>query len=159
MNEAIKDEATKAIEMAKALLPTLTADGIGAGAVVNGRYRTVFSGPVFEEDRRQFSVACVATAIAFLRQCRHTKIPNLNSYGLKHAAERWGMCHGMESYVANGDLIAAAIFLGFNIDTSDNLNAAIAVSVEDVQRLDPTCMWSRKYYKGDYYKQHKFLGK
>jgi hypothetical protein len=34
-----------------------------------------------------------------------------DSYGLKHEAERWGRAVGMNSYVANGTLIAAAIHL------------------------------------------------
>jgi hypothetical protein len=75
-----------------------------------------------------------------------TKTPKLSSYGLKHAAERWGECHGMEPYVSNGEFIVAAVYLGFKIKLyRGSLNVKVAVSVEDVQRLDPECIWSSKY--------------
>jgi hypothetical protein len=38
-----------------------------------------------------------------------------HSYGLKHLAEDWGRAAGLEPYVANGELIAAALYLGFTV--------------------------------------------
>jgi hypothetical protein len=127
------DEATRAIEAAKAAMPELTTWGVG-----------------IKDDRREFSGPGVATAIAFLRQCTKTNDPRFSSYGLKHAAERWGKQHGLESYVTNGELIAAAIYLGFKIEKAmdrQNPNVTVAVTVDDVQRLDPNHPWSMKYWK------------
>ena len=87
----------------------------------------------------------VATAINFLLQCRPVASARLSSYGLKHAAERWGGRYGMASYIANGELIAAAIFLGLPIARVDptSPNVAVAVGRQDLARLDPSFPWLR----------------
>jgi hypothetical protein len=139
------NEAAEAIAMAKNAMPTLTPNGVG---VYDSELRRwISSGPEFEKERSQFLDANVATALAFLRQCRRIKTPNLSSYGLKHAAERWGRRNGMKPYITNGELIVAAIYLNFTIKPypDGGPNVAIAVAVEDVQRLDPECIWSTKY--------------
>src|SRR5262249_43487705 len=101
------------------------------------QYRHITSGPEFERARSQFSAARVATAIAFLRQCRPIKTPSLCSYGLKHAAESWGERNGLEGYVANGELIAAAVYLGLTLKPFeyDCPNVKIGISRKDVRRL------------------------
>jgi|GraSoiStandDraft_17_1057272.scaffolds.fasta_scaffold1341102_1 hypothetical protein len=85
-------EAKIAIATAKNECPYLTTEGTGAYQPFG---HLVFSGPKFEEDRINFSPEEVATAIAFLRRCRPTRAAKLCSYGLKHAAERWGKAAGM----------------------------------------------------------------
>lgn len=55
----------------------------------------------------------VETAIVFLAHFNPTKAGRVNSYSIKHAAERWGGRSGMSSYVSNGAAIAAALHLGF----------------------------------------------
>jgi hypothetical protein len=140
-------DEVEAIAMAKSAMPTLTPHGVG---VYDSELRRwVSSGPEFEKARgHHFTTAQVATALAFLQQCNKTKTPNLSSYGLKHAAERWGRRHGMEPYITNGELIVAAIYLDFKIKPYPNSpNVAIAVSVKDVQRLGPECLWSSKYWQ------------
>lgn len=57
----------------------------------------------------------IATALAFLRCCARTKRATTNSYWLKHTAERWGEGCGLSSYISNGALIAAAVYLDFTI--------------------------------------------
>jgi hypothetical protein len=105
-------------------------------------YKT--SGPEVDADFAQMDPEQVATAIAFLRQCRKVKKPNRHSYGLKHAAERWGGSNGRHPYVANGALIAAALYLGFIIKTvPKDLNVFVAVAVKDVRRLDPAASGRR----------------
>jgi hypothetical protein len=80
-----------------------------------------------------FSVENVATAIGFLRQCQKLKTPKLGSYGLKHVAEQWGARHGMQPYIANGELIVAAIWLDFNVEwDGSEPNVRIAVSTKNV---------------------------
>jgi hypothetical protein len=118
-------EGVRAIRAAKAALP------------LSGR----------EFDGAQFPAGNVATAIAFLRQCRKTKTARLSRYALKHAAERWGERNGLESYVSNGELIAAAVYLAIKIDWDYGPNAGIGVAVEDVQRLDSDCIWSLRYWE------------
>jgi hypothetical protein len=71
------------------------------------------------------------TALEFLKQCRKTQKANRSSYGLKHDVER--RCH---CYIANGELIVAAVFLGFPYHWSgDSPNVLIGVSKRDVQRV------------------------
>jgi hypothetical protein len=70
----------------------------------------------------------IATAIAFLRLCKPGP-PKLSSYAVKHAAEKWGAKNGMWNYVTNGELIAAAFYLGIAVDESGNdINAGIGIS-------------------------------
>ena len=112
------DEALTAIEVAKARLPTLTATGIDISV-----------------GHDEFSVANIATAIAFLRLCRKIKTPTYSSYFLKHVAERWGGHNGMQPYITNGELIVAAVYLGFHIEPiRRSPNACVGVSRIDVKK-------------------------
>ena len=61
---------------------------------------------------KDFSLEQIATALAWIDVTPKTKTPNHNSYAAKHAAERWGRENGLCPYVANGALIAAAIYRG-----------------------------------------------
>ena len=110
-------EAEAAIAAAKLALPQLFCHGM--------RY------PGCKIGCDNFALQGVSTALEFLKQCRKTQKPNRNSYGLKHAAERWG-----KTYIANGELIVAAVFLGFPYHWSgDGPNVLIGVSERDLKRL------------------------
>lgn len=125
------EEAVRAIEVARAKEPRLR----------NGGFSDTPDKP--EHEMRS---AEVATAIAFLCRCRPTKTTSLSSYGLKHAAERWGEANGAEPYVSNGALIAAALYLGLRVKLYNaSLNAMIEVNRVDVQELDPECIWTSGY--------------
>jgi len=143
------DEAKAALAKAKAAMPHLTWAGIGT--YDREKRRCVSSGEEFERDRRDeaFDLKQVATAIAFLRLCVPTKGAAVNSYGLKHAAERWGREHGMQPYVANGELIVAACYLGLSIgyEPRNSPNVGVGVQLRRLQELDPECIWSRKWSK------------
>lgn len=85
--------------------------------------------------------AQVATAAAFLRLLSPTRSAtpqSPGSYGLKHDAERWGRVNGMQPYVANGALIAAAVELGYPIWYRSGPNAAIGVSTRDLRHIRET---------------------
>ena len=60
------------------------------------------------------------TAVEFLTTCGaiYSKADH-GSYALKHSAERWGERNGLEGYVSNGALIAAALHLGFLVRPDD----------------------------------------
>jgi hypothetical protein len=125
------------------------ADGIGTHAG-NGSWRIVFEGERFERDRNGFLLPNIATAIAFVKLCQPIKNPVLTSYGLKHVAERWGERNGMEPYVANGEFIVAAIYLGVPvkpIELGRNLNALVGLARRRVQELDPDCIWASNFEK------------
>jgi hypothetical protein len=129
-------EAKIAIAAAKDACPHLTTEGIGAQPFGH----LVFSGPQFEEARNDFDPEQVATAIFFLRRCRLTRsrATRLSSYGLKHAAERWGKAAGMAPYVSNGELIAAALYLGFPVEFSTtSVNALVGVDKRSLHKLEP----------------------
>jgi hypothetical protein len=77
----------------------------------------------------------VATAVAFLRKCKKSRYPRLGSYRLKHLAEEWGAANGLSSYVCNGALIAAAVYLGFVVEPhTSGPNANIGVGHVSVKR-------------------------
>jgi hypothetical protein len=66
-------------------------------------------------DGKALNLRCIATALMFfdlgpvrINRTLHKRGPS--SYGLKHAAESWGRELGLEPYIANGDLIAAALY-------------------------------------------------
>jgi hypothetical protein len=95
-------------------------------------------------DRNNFNPEEVATAIAFLRRCRLTRsrAARLSSYGLKHYAERWGKAAGMAPYVTNGELIAAALYLGFPVEFNTTcVNALVGVNKLQLRKLTHT-EWS-----------------
>lgn len=77
--------------------------------------------------------AQVKTAKAFLMTLTRTKDVSPRSaysYGLKHTAENWGRANGMEAYVSNDALIAAAIELDLPVlwEGGKSPNAFIGVS-------------------------------
>lgn len=85
--------------------------------------------------------AQVATAVAFLRLLTPTHAATWQSpgsYGLKHDAEQWGRVNGLEPYVSNGALIAAAVELGYPIWYRRGSNAAIGVSKRDLRHIRET---------------------
>lgn len=98
----------------------ITADGIGGtGALDAGQ---------------------IATAAAFLQLLTPTRTATFrspSSYGLKHDAERWGRVNGMEPYVSNGALIAAAVALGLPVRHfgRGSFNVTVGVSVRDLRRV------------------------
>lgn len=94
-------EAREAVAIASARYPTLTADGVTSGE------------PLLRTLNYDEAYIQVATAIAYLRCCKPAKRATLNSYWLKHLAEDWGKAQGLSGYVANGALIAAAVYLQF----------------------------------------------
>jgi hypothetical protein len=106
-------EARQAVAFAVNRYPTLTANGVTSGEPLE---HTLDYDEAFIQ---------VATAIAYLRRCTATKKATLNSYWLKHRAEDWGKAQGFSSYVSNGALIAAAVYLEFptggRIDNSLNV--------------------------------------
>jgi hypothetical protein len=82
----------------------------------------------------------VATAVAFLRLFHPTKTGRVDSYRLKHEAERWGAKNGMCAYVSNGALLLAAMCLDLVVEEYRNCwpsspNAKIGVSRSDLKRL------------------------
>lgn len=77
----------------------------------------------------------IETAKAYLRLLKPTKRPVVSSYSLKHRAEHWGKDNGMEPYVSNGALIAAALLLGLAIKPT-GINALIGVSQRSVKKLE-----------------------
>lgn len=97
--------------------PHLTANG-WRDRKDDGHFRTELTDPS-EDTLRQF-----ATAVAFLAAVGSRKTMNYqrNSYGYKHDAEKWGAASGMEPYVSNGVLIAAADHLGLEILDGYSLN-------------------------------------
>ena len=73
------------------------------------------------------SVQQILTAVEF---CRHVTIhPQVNSYMVKHAMERWGKEHGMESYISNGCGIAGAMVYGYSaVRIPNSLNCTLSGS-------------------------------
>ena len=113
-------EPAAAIKVARAAYPNLTPSGFAT------------TDKTLADD--QFSHEEIATALAFLKQCKPIKHPSRGSYGLKHMAEDWGEAHGLAGYVSNGALIVAAVALGFPIRRV-GLNAGIAISRLDLKRV------------------------
>lgn len=124
-------QAAEAIEIAKAAEPTLT----GYGVAYRRRGRLVV-----DHDPPPLTPEGVAIAIEFLMMCRHARAPVLSSYGIKHSIERWCALNGRPTYIANGQVVVAAIFLGLKIAKfAGSPNVGIAVEREDVEWLDPDC--------------------
>ena len=82
----------------------------------------------FERDREELNkdLAGFQAACVYLSRVNKTKSINMavSSYGYKHRVENMGY-----PYLFNGTFIAAAIHMGFKIDTSmDTPNAAFNIS-------------------------------
>lgn len=128
------EEAEEAIRLAKERFSGLTDFGFG---VYLDKGMTLAEIKLkFARERSAFCPKQVATAIAFLRQCEPTKTLNTNSYSLKHKAERWGKRLGLESYLTNGALIVAAVYLGFSVRQHDGPNASVGVSKQSITALE-----------------------
>jgi hypothetical protein len=126
------EEAQTAVEVAKAKCPRLRVNGI----LYDGATRV---------DNDAFRLEGVAHAIAFLRRCKRNKIPKPNksgeydfkrvagSYALKHVAEDWA-----GSYIANSELIAAALYLDFDVIIDPSwINVLIGIDGKSVDDLNP----------------------
>lgn len=85
------EDATRFVAAAKKVFPSLNRTGI--------------EGQVDELD-----LECVARAADYLAKCERPKRFVSHSYSLKHSAER-----ALRTYIANGDLIAAAVGLGIEV--------------------------------------------
>jgi len=59
------------------------------------------------------------------------KTPTVGSYRLKHVVER-----AIGEYVANGELIAAALLAGYPFKYTDGPNPLFGMSARDVDRVD-----------------------
>jgi hypothetical protein len=118
------DEAEKAIKEAKMTHLELCCWGMKNNEHTHNE---------FVEARSAFEPKNVATSIAYLRKCcQPVKKPEQSSYFLKHQAERWDRIHNMQPYVTNGELIAAAVYLGLKIKPlANNPNVNIAVKLND----------------------------
>jgi hypothetical protein len=119
-----------AIARALAAYPDLGSGGFGGGN---------YAGPF---DRQQ-----IAAAMLFLHQCGRTATPNRaigSSYSIKHMAERWSRSVGLEPYIANGNLICAAVGLNFAVRRFDDYgspNAAVGIAIKDLKRLTAPHGW------------------
>lgn len=103
-------EAQQAVLTALKLHPDLTMNGFR----YHGFDRDPFEGAKSEHESRarlfsDDSLAQIATAIQWIDSVKKVKTCECGSYGAKHLAERWGRENGLDSYVANGALISAAI--------------------------------------------------
>ncbi len=112
------EAASEAIEFAAEKWPLLSRNGWVASAFDKS------------EPPKPLDVASVATAMAFLR-CSGVRIlkgfSGRGSYGWKHSAEAWGERIGFAPYVANGDLICAALFLGIPTRQEGPVNCLLAL--------------------------------
>jgi len=116
-------DALAAIERAKAALPRLC------------RYGMLW-GPDQDCDER-FSVEGVTTALIYLSQFQKQDKPRWSSYLLKHLAERWGCDNELDCYVANGEMIVAAVALDLPIKWEGggpNVTVGIKLPRKDVRR-------------------------
>ena len=110
------EEAAAAIQWATQNHPTLGRNGWGYG------------GGWSDEES-------VATAIAFIDcsgvRVRHNVDRKVTSYSWKHRAEEWGREVGFAPYVANGDMILAALWRGVMTreDVSIGPNAFLALAL------------------------------
>jgi hypothetical protein len=119
-------EALRAINVARSRYPRLGANGFPVPP--NWGYEIKRRTDLIEVDQ-------VVTALTFLRLGVRTKRTIQCSYALKHQAEDWGALNGLSSYVSNGALICAAIYLGLSVvPRPENPNADIAISTRAVRR-------------------------
>jgi hypothetical protein len=78
--------------------------------------------PDYPTARGEFALArmieefCAALAFLFAGAPGAKRHRSVDSYSLKHAAERWAAAHGSKgAYVSNGALIAAALARGLTV--------------------------------------------
>jgi hypothetical protein len=92
--------------------------------------------PKFAIEREQLlsgGLSGVEAAIAFLQACPWRKTVNrdFDSYFIKHAAEKWS-----GQYVANGELILAALVVGMKVERCDG-----GVGVNAMLNLSSSSKW------------------
>ena len=127
--------AAEAIQTAHSNHPELTRNGWTTPNPAHGRV---------------FPPTAVATAIAFLRDGPVVRLKRpsklSNSYHLKHVCEEWGREHNMESYVATGDLLVAALYLGIPLSKpfGPNSDCGVRCTSEDFGRF------KRGYFTGSH---------
>lgn len=111
--------ARRAVELAARHDPPVTLFGIGTPA-------------------EPPTLTGTATAIAYLQHGPVVRLASAGrgecSYSLKHHAERWGRGFGLSPYVANGELIAAALALEIPITRPMRGNPNCNLAVRAVRR-------------------------
>lgn len=99
-----------------------------------------FSAAELESSRAELlSDACVGeieVCLNYLRGVRKAKKPNVGSYELKHAVERWAKTQGTPTYISNGSLIVAAAVAGYPIEEVGLINCFVGVSLRDARAID-----------------------
>lgn len=86
---------------------------------------------------KEFQTAC--EFLDLLGKPRKTLDKNMSSYGMKHAAEKWGKENGKAPYICNGIMILAIIAKGFAPhplwDTTGSLNVYSRASWTNYKKL------------------------
>jgi transcriptional regulator with XRE-family HTH domain len=105
-------EARDALVVALGKMPDLSMNGFTYSRSHNDPFERMRShvesqAALFSED----GLAQIATSIAWIRAVKVVKEAKCGSYGAKHVAERWGSKNGYSSYVANGSVLVASIYL------------------------------------------------
>lgn len=109
------EEAIRALRRARLRYPSLGPNG--------------FDDPTAKVEHEE-----VATALAFLNECKPNKHSNMNSYGLKHAAEFWAKKEfGRYCYVSPGAMLVALIWRGFRVERQGR-NAMTGVAIRSLRR-------------------------
>ena len=123
------NEAKVAVVFALGKHPDLTLNGFR----YHGYHEDAFDSLRYENESRlallsDDGLAQVATALAWIDAVEVTTKAALGSYGAKHRAEKWGRDNGFGSYVANGALIAAAVYRNVPLRrVKDTPNALLAL--------------------------------
>jgi hypothetical protein len=78
----------------------------------------------FEQRRADIPIEAFKRSVAWLSHVPKIKRGGASSYRLKHVAERWS-----DSYIPNGAMIAAAVYMGFRIEPlPSHINVLIGVA-------------------------------
>ena len=111
---------SKSIAIAEAAkYPTLTANGLDWYALTGSKHCT-------KQDQRKdrkylwsgTGLLQITYAIQFSKENRISS--DINSYGVKHAIERWSHARGIYSYVCNGCAILGLSIAGYEVIPIDN---------------------------------------
>jgi transcriptional regulator with XRE-family HTH domain len=144
-------EAQQAVLTALKQHPDLSLNGFR----YDGFDKDPFDGAKSEHESRarlfsDDSLAQVATAIRWIDSVKKIKTYKCGSYGAKHRAEKWGRENGLASYVANGALIAAAVYRKVGLRrTPNNPNAELALDPDPMPepKSGTFAHWLRKQTK------------
>ncbi len=114
--------------------PGLPADRFSNPDEVNDvNMNQIAAMPAEQQDRAQIDTA--KAFLSTLTGMKRISQRSAYSYVLKHGAENWGRANGMESYVSNEALIAAAVELDLPIRREDrSLSAYIGVTRASLAR-------------------------